>query len=117
MKGTCKSAWVAAIAVGLIYGAGIPVKADSLEDALIVLIDPPAALIVYTEDCDGQLTSDGHAAIENLRKYDSSRMILNARLGAWRRELRSMSQVRKCSKLSRYLAGSYAREFVAQPKR
>ena len=117
MTGTWKSTRIAAIAAGLIFGAGIPAKAASLEDVLIVMIDPPAALIVYAEDCDGQLTSDGHTSIDNFRKDDSTRIILDARVGAWRKDLRSMSRVRKCSKVSQYLTSSYAREFVAQPKK
>jgi hypothetical protein len=105
------------IAGGLVLGAGIPAKSDAVVDLLIMLIDPTAAMIVYTEDCSGELTAEGHTAIDNFRQDDSTRTVLDARVGAWRKQLGSMRRSRKCTNVSRYLAGSYAREFVVQSER
>ncbi len=85
--------------------------------ASCVLTKATKRLSFNAEDCRGQLTAEGHTAIESFRKDVSVRTILDARVGAWHKQLRTMNQERKCSNVSRYMTGYYVGEFIVQRDR
>ena len=85
--------------------------------ASCVLTKATNRLSFDAEDCRGQPTAEGHTAIESFRKDVSTRAILDARVDAWRKQLRTTNQERKCSNVSRYRTGSYVREFIVQRDR
>jgi len=69
--------------------------------ASFVLTKATNRLSFNAEDCRGQLTAEGRTAIESFRKDVSTRAILDARVDAWRKQLRTTNQERKFSNVSR----------------